>query len=157
MALFRAFGLRQAPVLPAPIQSSVTHRHLSDVCAEPTTDSTERGRMLTDAVDRALDAIDAKYADTDPADVPTSELRALARSVVLDAHQRDICAERLLIELKDAWTSATLQRPQLRYARGSELLNRIVSLCIHEFYTADLSGFGTVSTPSQPSHVGRSH
>jgi hypothetical protein len=80
--------------------------------------------LLQDALGRCLER-DADLESVQPA------LRAVAR----EARERKIFAEHLLITLKDVWYAL----PQIRQTENEEqqrLLQRLVTLCIREYYGA---------------------
>jgi hypothetical protein len=68
----------------------------------------------------------------------TAELRELLMRVAAEARAKGILAERLLVLLKEIWSSL----PEVRHAeRGSvaqqhALLQRLITRCIEQYYTS---------------------
>jgi hypothetical protein len=66
----------------------------------------------------------------------TAALRPALRSIALEAREKQMRAEHLLVLLKDIWFSL----PQFGGTEGGEvhnrLLQRVVTLCIREYYGA---------------------
>jgi len=63
-------------------------------------------------------------------------VRPVLRRVAREARERGLHAEQLLISLKDVWYAM----PKVRQADVNEqqvLLQRLVTLCIREYYAAD--------------------
>jgi hypothetical protein len=82
---------------------------------------------LHHAVRLALRGDDAEDAD------------ALRRSVLLvasEARARNILPEQLLVRLKEAWSSLPEVRAMHDSHEQARLLQRVVRMCIHEYYNA---------------------
>lgn len=86
-------------------------------------------------VDRLFQAIGGLLARCPDAD--DAVLRPLMRTVVAEARGAGLYAEMLLRLLKESWRS--LPEPTSSMARLAhfEALDRVVSLCIREFYRSD--------------------
>ncbi len=72
--------------------------------------------------------------------LPSEVLGDVARSVAADAWARGLAAEQMLVALKASWPMAEPMR-QLPPQVARELFDRVVSLAIRAYYTAD-SGRG---------------
>ncbi|HEX6057955.1 MAG TPA: hypothetical protein VFZ11_02970 [Gemmatimonadaceae bacterium] len=96
----------------------------------------ERGRSLFDAAHAALrSALGAELREAQPgAAVPTARLRHGLRLLCDAARDRGVRAEQLVVVIKHAWS--TLPEAQWRpdSDRGLPLLERVVSMCIEEYY-----------------------
>jgi hypothetical protein len=76
-------------------------------------------------------ALTAKYFAILGAD---SQLHADLRLICRDAKRQNMRVEYLIIALKDAWRALPEARTLPQGSQGQELLSRIISLCIAEFY-----------------------
>ena len=89
---------------------------------------------LSLAVSAALRrALAAKYFATLDAD---GELRTDLQAVCHAARRQNMRVEYLIIAFKDAWRSLPEARTLPQGSQGIELLNRIITLCIAEFYAS---------------------
>jgi hypothetical protein len=67
-------------------------------------------------------------------DGPTQEIKTLLRKVALEAHDRDIKAEELLVIFKQLWNALTESvRPQ-NADQYERVRQRLVTLCIQAYY-----------------------
>lgn len=80
----------------------------------------------------AITALLSRCPDGDDA-----SLRPLMRTLVTEARSAGVQAEILLRLLKEGWRSLPEQLTTEERLKRAESLNRVVSLCIHEFYRAD--------------------
>lgn len=62
------------------------------------------------------------------------DLRRALRTVCAEAHRRHLRAEQLLILFKQAWSSLPEVEQLPRGIERDELLGRIITVCIEEFY-----------------------
>ena len=85
----------------------------------------------TEALVRELlsDALQAQRAGRQPDD----GLRQQTRAVCACAHEDGVPIERVLVTLKEEWRATPAAR-QLKRFEATTLLERIVTLCITEFY-----------------------
>lgn len=73
------------------------------------------------------------------------ELRNAVRLVCVHAHSDEIPAEQLLVRFKNVWSSLPQVRSLPLGRQENELMTRVVTLCIEEFYGAlPMSGDGGV-------------
>ncbi len=71
------------------------------------------------------------------ADHPEQPLRVIARAIAAEARAQDaVRAERLLIELRRVWRDIPEAR-RLEPHMHEELWDRLVRVCLEEFYRAD--------------------
>lgn len=103
---------------------------ISRMCAD-----VEPGAPLSRDVERVFSALGSLLSHCPHDD--DSVLRPLMRSVVLEARAAGLQAEMLLRLLKESWRS--LPEPTSGDGRLGhyDALNRVVSLCIREFYRDD--------------------
>jgi hypothetical protein len=78
-------------------------------------------------------ALTAKYFATLDAD---GQLRSDLQAVCRAAKRQNMRVEYLIIAFKDAWRSLPEARMLPQGSQGIELLNRIITLCIAEFYAS---------------------
>ena len=76
-------------------------------------------------------ALTAKYFAILGAD---SQLHADLRLICRDAKRQSMRVEYLIIAFKDAWRALPEARTLPQGSQGQELLSRIITLCIAEFY-----------------------
>ncbi len=96
-----------------------------DSMFEPPRLSPESISALQDALRHCLDS-----------DGEIESVRPALRAIALEARGRRILAEHLLITLKDVWHAL----PQVRQVDNEDrqkLLQRLVTLCVREYYSAD--------------------
>ena len=91
------------------------------------TDS-EFGATVSEALRRA---VTAKFFATLGGE---AQLRSDLRTVCVEAKRNNLRVEHLIIAFKDAWRSLPEARLLPQGTQGAELLNRIITLCIAEFY-----------------------
>ena len=63
-----------------------------------------------------------------------AQLRADLRAVCLEAKRYNVRVEHLIIAFKESWRALPEARLLPQGTQGQELLNRIITLCIAEFY-----------------------
>jgi hypothetical protein len=94
--------------------------------------SAPRRQLSPDAIAR-LEAALGKYLQSG---TEAADLQAAIRAVSAEARQHGIHAEQVLVVLKDLWFGL----PQIRSAspgdQQPEMLQRVVTLCIREYYSA---------------------
>ena len=89
---------------------------------------------LSLAVSAALRrALTAKFFATLDAE---AQLRSDLQAVCRAARRQDMRIEYLIIAFKDAWRSLPEARTLPQGSQGTDLLNRIITLCIAEFYAS---------------------
>ncbi len=81
----------------------------------------------------ALSAALSAYLDDSTED---SRLRAVLRQIAEEARRKKMHAEQLLVVLKDVWYSLPAIKHLPEGAEQHRVLQRIVSLCIREYYSA---------------------
>lgn len=86
---------------------------------------------LSPAVLRALRGALEDRPGAPPSD---GELRRAMRLVCDDARHRGLRAEQLIITFKQVWATLPEVRKVPRGAEREEMLARLVSMCINEFY-----------------------
>ncbi len=94
-------------------------------------DSTPRRGVLDDDTIRALRAALVQYTTT-PSD--GTALRRALQSMAAEAREKDILPEQLLVVLKDVWYSLPGVRGMSEPAEQIRLLQRVVTMCIKEYY-----------------------
>jgi hypothetical protein len=62
------------------------------------------------------------------------QLRADLQEVCREARRQNMRVEYLIIAFKDAWRDLPEARTLPRGSQGTEFLNRVITLCIAEFY-----------------------
>jgi len=67
------------------------------------------------------------------------DVRDAFRILCVDARRHDVRAEQLVIAIKQGWSSLHEQRPRPRAAGPDELLNRIITACIDEYYADEVA------------------
>ena len=82
---------------------------------------------LLNAIRIALRGSDAEHA---------SALQASLLLVATEARERDILPEQLLVRLKEAWSSLPEVRAMRDAQQQARLLERVVTMCIREYYNA---------------------
>ena len=65
-----------------------------------------------------------------------SALRPALRQLALEAHEKAVAAEQVLIVLKQVWYTLPGQRELPSPEDRSQLLQRVVTICIREYYDA---------------------
>ena len=91
----------------------------------------ELSKHIADALRRGLVA---KYFATLDAD---GELGVDLRVVCRDAKRQNMRVEYLIIAIKDAWRALPEAKTLPQGSQGTEVLNRVITLCIAEFYSAE--------------------
>ena len=96
----------------------------------------ERGRSLFDAAHVALRcALGAEMRDAPPgATIPTARLRHGLRLLCNEARDRGVRVEQLVVVIKHAWSTLPEGRWHRYSDRGLPMLQRIVTVCIEEYY-----------------------
>jgi len=96
------------------------------------TDSTPRGPRLSAATIDALESALQKYLANED---EIATLQAALRQIAVEAREKKMHAEQLLVLLKDVWFAL----PQVKLASDLEqqhrVLQRVVTLCIREYYS----------------------
>jgi hypothetical protein len=93
---------------------------------------TPPSRLDPDTVSAVRDALRAYLADSSE---PSGLQRALLR-MSTEAREKDILAEQLLVVLKDVWTGLPEVRGITDAGAQITLLQRVVTMCIKEYYDA---------------------
>jgi hypothetical protein len=65
-----------------------------------------------------------------------SDVRPALQLVAKEARTKRVHAERLLVVLKDVWTSLPQLGDKPEAERQNQLLQRVITLCIREYYSA---------------------
>ena len=68
--------------------------------------------------------------------ISTPQMRRALRLLCEDARRRGVRAEQLVVVIKQAWASLPETRWRPGDDRGAVILERVVSLCIEEYYAA---------------------
>ena len=79
-------------------------------------------------------AHDEAQANEDGAPRTLSDVRAALRGLCDDARDHDVRAEQLVIAIKEGWSALQGDHPRTRAEGPDEALDRVISLCIDEFY-----------------------
>lgn len=96
-------------------------------------DSTpDRPRLSTAATDALESALQKFLADG--GDV--ASLQVALRDIAVEAREKKMRAEELLIVLKDVWFALPQIRRMTEGESQNRLLQRVVTLCIREYYSA---------------------
>ena len=90
------------------------------------------GRLDDASVDAVRVALRAYLRDPEDA----GALQASLMLVSSEARARNILAEQLLVTLKEIWTSLPEVRAMTDASKQVRLLQRVVTLCIREYYNA---------------------
>lgn len=88
---------------------------------------------ISEALSRALTA--KFFATLDAEQQIRNDMRALCR----DAQEKGVQVEALIIAIKEAWHGSTEARTLPKGTQGPDLLTRIITLCISEYYSASRS------------------
>jgi hypothetical protein len=113
----------------APLRSTAQVRQA--VTAHP--DSTATESELSVAISAALRrAVTGKFFATLDAE---GQLRSDLKAVCQAAKRQNMRVEYLIIAFKDAWRTLPEARTLPQGSQGIDLLNRIITLCIAEFYS----------------------
>jgi hypothetical protein len=72
-------------------------------------------------------------------DVDAAALRDAIRTVCGAAHTLGIPSERVLIQLKEVWEDLPPSRDKFRTGGTSELLGRVITMTLDEFYSPPTS------------------
>ena len=80
-----------------------------------------------------------RRAQTSGADVRSADLRRAMRLVCAEARRREVRIERVIVLLKELWSALPPDAADVTYghavrAANRDLLERIVRVCIEEFY-----------------------
>lgn len=95
----------------------------------------DRSHQLSSDISPVFDAITALLSHSPDSD--DGALRPLMRAVVTEAKKAGVQPEILLRLLKEGWRSLPDQISTEERLRRADSLNRVVSLCIREFYRPD--------------------
>jgi hypothetical protein len=95
-------------------------------------DSTPDRTRLSAASVALLESAVQKYLAT-PAD--ESGLQPALRSIASEARERQMRAEELLLALKDVWYALPQVVAEKNSERQNKMLQRVVTLCIREYYS----------------------
>jgi hypothetical protein len=98
----------------------------------PDSSHTPASRLDADTVNAVRDALRAYLSDSSE---PAAMQRALLR-MSLEARQRAILPEQLLVVLKDIWASLPEVHSLIDIGAQTLLLQRVVTMCIKEYYSA---------------------
>jgi hypothetical protein len=90
----------------------------------------ERGALSEETIDAMRTAL-AAYID---APVAGDALREALRAVAAEAREKAIRPEQLLVVLKDIWYGLPSVRRIGDASEQIRLLQRVVTMCIHEYY-----------------------
>jgi hypothetical protein len=93
-----------------------------------TSNQSEFAALVSEALRRG---ITAKFFATLGAD---GQLRGDLRTVCLEAKRQGLRVEHLIVAFKDAWRTLPEARLLPQGTQGPEFLNRVITLCIAEFY-----------------------
>jgi hypothetical protein len=109
-------------------------------------------RDLLDAARSALRAALGAQLRTLPDEpfVPPPRLRRGIRLLCDQARRHGVRAEQLVVAVREAWSSLPESRWRAGADRGSELIGRVVAVCIDEFYAGqreDARGDAPASRP----------
>lgn len=92
------------------------------------------GRDVRMTSDAAVTAVRTALQAHLRSPVPTAELGRVLRLVSAEARRSGLPVEALLVVIKSAWSSIPEARLAPRTGLRDDMLDRIVSLCIEEFY-----------------------
>jgi hypothetical protein len=62
------------------------------------------------------------------------DIRDALRDLCENAHRNQVRVEQLVIAIKQGWLSLHSERPRVRSEGPDGLLNRVITLCIDEYY-----------------------
>ena len=91
----------------------------------------QSSRLDEATVNAVRDALRSYLADSSD---PTALQQALARLSTV-AHAKQLHAEQLLVQLKDIWSSLPEVREMTDTTEQIRLLQRVVTMCIKEYYS----------------------
>lgn len=113
----------------------------------PNDSPSSRHRDLLDAVGPAIrSAVAAQLEPARRSEAAGAQLRKAVRHVCVDARRRGIPVEQLLIAVKRACASAPEIQTRSSDPQAVDVMNRVVSVCIQEYY-ADARGDSEASPP----------
>lgn len=92
---------------------------------------TPPSRLDDATLDSVREAISA-YLSTSDGDGLQSALMALSS----EARAKDVLPEQLLVTLKDLWSSLPEVRHMADHREKTQILQRVVTICIREYYRA---------------------
>jgi hypothetical protein len=114
----------QSAGAPAPPPETAVSRTIHDL------------NVISPAVlDTVFDALDAYHDQV----IAAGRLRWVARIVCQTAHARNEPIEHMLAKLKPEWARLLDSREFPRGAARTDMTNRFISLCIEEFYLAQMA------------------
>jgi hypothetical protein len=114
----------RAPPLP---HTQTAGNGLTMMAHDSTSDPGALGAETIDAVRSALTQYVAAPDDSEP-------LRRALHTMAAEAHEKSIMAEQLLVVLKDVWYSVPVVGPARDPVEQVRLLQRVVTICIKEYY-----------------------
>jgi len=94
---------------------------------DPTPDAPRLSAAARDALESALVTYLANPKDTD-------HLKSALQRVAIEAREKDVRAEHVLVALKDIWYELPQMRAVTDVDEQHRLLQRVVTLCIREYY-----------------------
>ena len=95
---------------------------------DSTPDTPQLSAAVRDALESALVAYLGNPNDTD-------HLQSALQRVAVEARDKDIRAEHVLIALKEIWYELPQMRATANIEEQQRLLQRVVTLCIREYYS----------------------
>lgn len=75
-----------------------------------------------------------------------TQLREPVRQVCVFAHSEDVSAEQLLVRFKELWASLPPLAGLPRGRQRNDLMARVATMCIEEFYGPPTEGRGQTTT-----------
>jgi len=93
---------------------------------------TPPGRLDDASIENLRDALRAYLQDSEDPSLLKPSLLAIAS----EARARDILPEQLLVVLKDVWSGLPEVRSKMNSRQQVNLLQRVVTMCIQEYYSA---------------------
>ena len=94
----------------------------------------DRPQLSSSSLDALRDALNDYLASAS-----TDSLKPTLQRIAAEARERKMHAEQLLVALKDVWYGLPQVDSTLPTEQQHALLQRLVSLCIREYYTAPTS------------------
>lgn len=91
-----------------------------------------RPQLDAQSIEALSAALSAYLADS----VEDGRLRGVLRQIAEEARRKEMHAEQLLVILKDVWFALPSIKNLPEGAEQHRVLQRIVSLCIREYYSA---------------------
>ena len=94
-------------------------------------DSGGRRSSLADETIESVRAALRQYVESPAYGEP---LRSTLHAMASEAHEKSLLPEELLVVLKDIWYSLPVVRGMTEPAEQTRLLQRVVTMCIKEYY-----------------------